>query len=153
MTYSQGRIVLSPSVVVGEGDQLTLSEYTYQTSLVAEAQRLIEGDRLNANVPTYRAAGVVVEVVPAEKLLVAVSATIVTNDGYDRDAVLAEVRTEISNYINTLPIGGDVVVSEIIERAMSVRGMYDISISQPTTNIPVAFNEVARALFDEIGVQ
>lgn len=153
MTYSQGRIVLSPNVVVGEGDQLTLSEYTYQTSLIAEAQRLIEGDRLDANVPTYRAAGVVVEVVPAEKLLVAVLATIVTNDGYDRDAVLAEVRTEISNYINTLPIGGDVVVSEIIERAMSVRGMYDIAISQPTTNIPVAFNEVARALFDEIGVQ
>ena len=152
MTFSQGRIVLSDQVQLREGDRLSIVEYTRRTSLIAEAQRLIEGDPTDPDVPTYRAAGVVIEVVPAEKRLISLSGNIIVSTGYNRDAVLAEVRSALSTYINTLPIGGDVIVSELIEQAMAVRGMYDFTLNTPQSNIAIAFNQVARALFDEIEV-
>jgi uncharacterized phage protein gp47/JayE len=152
MTFSQGRIVLSDTVQLREGDRLSIVEYTRRTSLIAEAQRLIEGDSTDPDAPTYRAAGVVIEVVPAEKRLISVSGNITVSTGYNRDTVLAEVRSSLSNYINTLPIGGDVIVSELIEQAMSIRGMYDFTLNTPQSNIAIAFNQVARALFDEVEV-
>tara|TARA_R110002110_G_scaffold92555_11_gene241492 strand:+ start:1533 stop:2936 length:1404 start_codon:yes stop_codon:yes gene_type:complete len=152
MTYSQGRIVLSQNVGLLEGDQLTISTYTRRTSLIADAQRLIEGDSSDPDVPTYRAAGVVIEVMPAEKRLIALSGNIITKDDTDRATVLTEVRSSLSDYLNTLPIGGDVIISELIEQAMRVSGMYDFTLNTPTDNIAIGFNQVARALFDQIEV-
>lgn len=159
VVYSQGRIVLNPNLIVGAGvgvpenARLSITGYDRFTGLLAEAQRLVEGDTTDSNTPQYRASGVIIEVKPADKVLTSVSATIVANDGFDRVAVITEVKNNISNYINSLPIGDDVVISEIIERAMNVSGMYDITVNAPTENLTVAFNEVARILFDDVEVQ
>ena len=150
--HSQGRIVLSPNIQIQENSRLIALHYIRQRGLVESAQILVEGSR-DGTIPMYRASGVVIEVVPADKILTSVQATIVVNDGFDRPTVLTEVKTSINNYINTLGIGDDVVVSEIIERAMRVQGMYDITIESPVNNITIAFNEVARILFDDIEVQ
>lgn len=152
VVYSQGRIVLSNDIQVQENSRLIVLSYTRQKGLVESAQILVEGSR-DGTLPMYRASGVVIEVIPASKILISVDANIVVNDGFDRPSVLTEVKTSINSYVNTLGISDDVVVSEIIERAMRVQGMYDITINSPIDNITVAFDEVARILFDDIEVQ
>lgn len=152
VVYSQGRIVVSPDITIQENAQVSIASYIHIGGLVEAAQVLVEGSR-SGDILMYRASGVVVEVVPADKIPVAVDARIVVNDGFDREVALSEVRTAINNYINTLDIGEDVVVAELIERAMAVRGMYDVVISSPESNITIAANEVARIIFDDIEVQ
>lgn len=152
IVHSQGRIVLSPTINIRENSRLLMPRYVRQRGLVESAQILIEGSR-DGTIPMYRASGVVVEVVPADKILTQVDASVVVSDGFDRPTVLTEVKASINNYINGLSIGQDVIISEIIERAMSVQGMYDMTINAPQNNITVAFNEVARILFDHIEVQ
>ena len=152
VVHSQGRIVLSNDIQVQENSRLIVLSYTRQKGLVESAQILVEGSR-DGTLPMYRASGVVIEVIPASKILISVDANIVVNDGFDRPSVLTEVKTSINSYVNTLGISDDVVISEIIERAMRVQGMYDITINSPTDNITVAFDEVARILFDDIEVQ
>lgn len=152
VVYSQGRIVTSPDFQIRENAQVSIVKYLHIGGLIEATQLLIEGSR-SGDIRMYRAAGVVVEVVPAEKVLLNVAASIVVNDGFNRDVILTEVRTAISNYINTLGIGDDVIVAELIERAMAVRGMYDVTITAPEVNRTIAANEVARIIFDEIEVQ
>jgi len=127
------------------GDRLSVAPYAYYTGLVAEAQRLINGDPLDpVTYPTWHGAGVVPRVkVPGVRWVV-VNAALAVLDGYDRDVVIPLVELALSDYINGLDIGSDVIHAELVERSMAVEGMYDVLFSQPTTNIPVSDTDVAR---------
>ena len=127
-------------------DRVTIEPYTYWTDLVAEAQRLIDGDPNDReNYPSWRAAGEVVRCWPPIVRLVSVHATCAVLDGFNRAATLEQVVAALSDYINGLGIGEDVIHAEMVQRAMEVPGMYDVLFAD-IENIPIADDEVARIL-------
>lgn len=129
------------------GDKLVIEAYTAYGGLIALAQKLIDGDINDVlNFPSWRAAGVVARVLPplVRQIIIRATVSVKTRDGYDRDTVKEQVRQALAEYVNNLSIGDDVILSELIERAMAIPGMYDILFDAPQGNIPVADNEVAR---------
>lgn len=136
------------------GDKVTIKPYTYWLDLVAEAQRLVDGDIANpTNYPCWRAAGVVVRCLPPNVRQLQVQLTTAVLDGYTRSAVLEQVAAVLADYVNALNIGDDVIYAELMQRAMDVPGMYDVLFTLPTENVPVADDEVARLLLSNLTVE
>jgi uncharacterized phage protein gp47/JayE len=136
------------------GDQVTVDPYTYWTDLVAEAQRLVDGDISDpTSYPCWRAAGVVVRCLPPNVRQLQARLTCAVLDGYNRAAVLTQVAEVLADYVNALNIGEDVIHAELVQRAMDVPGMYDVLFTLPTENVPVADDEVARLLLSNISVE
>jgi uncharacterized phage protein gp47/JayE len=143
LNSASGQIFLTTPL--DPGDDVTI-EYTWYIDLIAEVQKVVDGDPNDrVNYPGWRAAGVQVLVRPPVIIGTVIEIGIVVLDGFDRATVAAAVETEIAKYINGLGIGNDVVVSEIVERAMSVQGMYDCTVFAPAANITIAPEQLPRS--------
>jgi uncharacterized phage protein gp47/JayE len=156
VTAPWGLLVLSPTAFptgLAAGDRLYIEPYQYFTGLIAEAQRLIDGDPADlVNFPMWRAEGVVVRVLAPFPVTINVSCSIVVAQGFARSTVAVLVQQAIAAYIASLNIGEDVILAALIERAMSVEGMFDVVFSLPLGNIAIADNQVARANISNISV-
>lgn len=122
---------------------VVVANYDYYTGLLAEVQKVVDGDTTDpTNYPGLRAAGihVVVETPTIRRITVRVS--ISARAGIQEADLTANVQESIESYINGLGVGENVIVAEIIERAMAVDGMFDIVVSTPTSNITVLENEL-----------
>lgn len=147
---ASGRIYFDPPLVTAETIDAT---YTYYTGLIAEVQRVIDGDvNDRTNYPGYRAGGVLVRVQAPTVINQNVTAVLTVLDGYERAAVVTTAEDEVSRYINNLGISGDVIRNELIERIMSVPGVFDVALTFPTVNQPILDNEVARILDVDINI-
>ncbi len=73
---------------------------------------------------------------------------VTTDEGVSLASVLNEISSAVLGYVNSRKVGQEVVLSEIIAAAQSVSGVFDIEISNQTSNIVVADGELAR-LADE----
>ena len=125
------------------------AEYRYYTGLIAETQRIIEGDPDDLRVPGVRAAGIQVAVRTPLVVFQSLVGSLSVREGFDSTVVLNNVQAAIQDYINNLDIGADIIVAEIIERAMAVDGMFNFRISDLTGSSPAAdqvvlSNQVAR---------
>jgi uncharacterized phage protein gp47/JayE len=139
---ANGQIKLNTALTAGDDVAMT---YTYFTGLLQETQKVIDGDPNDrTNYPGYRAAGVLVRVLPPTAANQLVTCDITVLDGYSQTDIAAQVRDEIATYINNLGIGNDVIVSEMIERAMSIEGMYDITVSTPAANVSILDDQLPR---------
>lgn len=152
LNASTGQISLSTTVFptgLAPAD-VCVAEYRFYTGLIQATQRVIDGDALNPQqFPGVRAAGIVVYVLPPQVLLQSVTANLSVASGFDVTAVTARVRDAIQEYINSLNIGDDVIVAELIQRIMDVDGMFDVFLqdltgSSPPTNQVVGATQVAR---------
>lgn len=105
----------------------------------------IEGDG-TLNNPGYRPAGVLINYASAIKVVFNPTITIYYNSDEDPDTLKPIVEQDVSNYINKLKIGEDVILSKITDIIMSVIGVEDVVISIPSSNvlIDVDAGEVAR---------
>ena len=140
---AQGKIVfLSGGIFamgyLAAGDKIR-AEYRYYTGLIQETQKVIDGDPLDPLVyPGVRAGGIQVLVQAPSLISQSLIGTISVLSGFDTTVVAAAVSTAVQDYINNLPIGDDVIVSELIERAMGVNGMFNFSIQSLTGSAPAA---------------
>ncbi len=80
------------------------------------------------------------------------TATLFQEDGINTTQTLSAIETNITNYINNLQIGEDVVYSQLIEEAMIVPGVYKFEINKLdytefATN-PYAFNNTDQKIID-----
>jgi len=133
-----------PAMLVGYGAR---ANYRYYTGLIQETQRIIDGDPATpTRRPGVRAAGVQVFVKAPATVFQTVTGGITVLPDFDPLLVGNEVESAVQDYVNTLDIGADVIVSEIIERAMGVGGMFDISLTAPTANQVILANQVARVV-------
>jgi len=121
------------------------AEYRFYTGLIAETQRVIEGDPTDARVPGVRGHGVQIQVLAPQTLYQSVVAQVSVLDDYDPAVVIQGVRSAIQDYINGLGIGEHVIVSELIERAMGVAGMFNFRLTSLTGSSPAADQIVLRA--------
>lgn len=127
-------------------DKVT-DEYTWYINLVKEVQKVVDGDPADrTNYPGWRAAGVLVLVRAPTIVNVVVSAGVTVTDAFVgvRASVLSAVQTAIAAYINGIGIGGDVVLAEMIQRAMEVPGVFDVTFFAPLGNLSVLPDQLPR---------
>ena len=148
---ANGQVQFAPVLVAGE--RITAS-YSYFVGLIAEAQKIIEGDPQDRQAyPGYRAAGCNVVVRAPDLTAVDVTASLVVENGYDADAARFRAKEMATRYINTLGIGADVVFYEVIAQMMEVPGVIDVRdmlLNGDTTNILVSPENLPRATTVEI---
>lgn len=139
---ASGQIDFAPALSAGEG---ITADYTRYTGLVAEAQRVVDGDENDpVNYPGLRAAGILVVVKTPQVLIQTVTAAVVVMDGFSQTTVKANVKQAVKDYINSLTISGDVICSELIRRMMGVAGVYDVTLLTPETNVILLDDQLAR---------
>jgi len=129
---------------------------TYNPTLFARARKIILGDHTDMlNFPGYRAAGIKLQILPPNLLLIGMTAVLDIYDAtiYSPDAIVDEAKTKIEQYINSQELGLDIILTEITTAAQNAhKDIIDIRISQMTVNsvpvvignIPVAFNAIAK---------
>lgn len=123
------------------------ADYTSFEGLIAEVQKVIDGDPSDrANYPGYRAAGVRVQVLAPQTVYQTVTGNITVLTNYNQTTVAAAASAAVNAYINGLRIGEDVILNEIRERAMAVPGMYDLQLTAPTSNTVILDTQLARVL-------
>lgn len=146
LNTARGHIELATPLTVG---QSVTARYRYFTGLIQETQKIIDGDPTNpTQKPGVRAAGIQVYVAQPQAIYQTLVANIAVLDGYTTSVVAGKVKTEIQQYINSLDIGEDVIVAELIERAMSVDGMFNFTITSLSGGAAadqiILTNQVAR---------
>jgi uncharacterized phage protein gp47/JayE len=150
-------VATSPSDVKGLQALDTVHiRYKWYGGLIEEAQKIVDGDASDRpNYPGVRAAGVDVRVLPPTILSQTVEATINIDPGHESSGVVAECKTAIMNYINGLPINGDIYITELIYVLQGVSGVRDViwtSGGDPynPTNTIVGEGELARVALEDI---
>jgi hypothetical protein len=156
---TEGQIVLDSTVYptgLTASDTVT-AEYRYYTGLIQATQRLINGDQSDPlRYPGVKAEGIQVIVQAPTVLFQTVTASIAVLDGFDPVKVAANVSQAIQDYINSLGIGENVIYAELIQRAMDVAGMYNITVTDLSGSAPVdqtvADYQVARITSSDISL-
>lgn len=117
--------------------------YSYYTGLIATVQRIITGDSDDeANFPGENCASVRTYVEAPTIRRINVNISIVAQNGFDEADLSPVVQEALENYISSLGIGQDVIRAEIIERAMDVTGVLNVSVKLPTGDITILENEL-----------
>jgi uncharacterized phage protein gp47/JayE len=125
--------------------------YSYYTNIIAEAQRVLEGDLDNPEAyPGIKAAGIMLSVEAPVIKRITVRASITAAAGFSEASLVDSVAANIEAYINSKKIGEDIIRSKIIDVAHNVRGVADIVVITPTNNITVLDNELPVA-YDSSG--
>jgi phage-related baseplate assembly protein len=142
-----------PSGLVATDNIKASYAYFDDSGLLAITQKIIDGDPSDrVNYPGYRAAGVLVRVLSPTVRQMLFTANITVKHGFNQVGIAAQVSASISEYVNGLGIGDDVILSELIDRAMSVPGMFDVLILNPTSNTVISDSELARILDSNITI-
>ena len=129
---------------LANGDTVSAA-YTYYTGLIAEAQKIVDGDPSDyTNYPGYRAGGTKWVVSVPVVQIQTITLSIVIADGFDTDTVESAVQDAIREYINNLGISDDVLRSEIINTVMNVNGVYDTTLTLPANNVVLLDDQLAR---------
>jgi uncharacterized phage protein gp47/JayE len=112
-------------------------------SLISEVQSVIDGDGTEDN-PGYRSAGIKVEVKKPTIVTQNIVAILSTVPGIDIDQIESDVGTALTDYLNTLELGSDIIYNELIAAIMSVFGVIDVSLTTPSSNVSISSSQVGR---------
>ena len=125
------------------GDALQALRYTHYTGLIQRVQTVVNGSPVDPlNFPGIAAAGIKVYVsFPRPRPAPQVRLAIQVRSGFVESVVAAEVRNVLTNYLQSLKVGEDIILNELVERAMGVDGMFDVQFSSPTSNFVVLEDE------------
>lgn len=91
-----------------------------------------------------KSAGITVSVSEPTVINVSVTATITVESGYVATAIKNNVKETLTNYLDAINIGVDVYLAKLIDIAMGVEGVENISITTPASDVSIGANEIAR---------
>ena len=137
------------TVIVDDGTRVV------DTDLEADVRKVINGDPTDMiNYPGKGTAGIGYEVIaptihefaPGQHgTNVTLTATVLSSVIVDYDLLKVAIQTSVEQYINTLTLGANVLLSEIIRVVKNTSSsIYDVTISDPTENVEVLNTEFAR---------
>jgi hypothetical protein len=130
--------------------------YLYYTGLLRRAQRIVDGYEPDAeNFPGRRAVGGVIEILPPLIKRLSISINVTTDEGVNLGDISSNIKSVIINYISSLGVGEDVIVSEIIANVMQIKGVGAVTFTNPipsTERITISSNEKATITPDDIGI-
>ncbi len=120
-----------------------LGHYTYATGLVQLAQKVVTGDPNDpTSFPGLAAGGIIINIDTPNLRQITIIISISVENGFIESDVSAEVNRVLTNYIDSLNINDNVIVAEIIERAMGVEGVINCGVSTPSGDIIVLEDEL-----------
>ena len=133
---------------------MIVAHYDYYTNLIAQVQKVLEGDLNSPNTfPGVKAAGINLRVQEATVRRINVRASITAEQGFLETDLAPAVRRAIEDYINGLKVGSSVIVAKMIEAAYTVPGVRDIVVTTPSRNVvvledqlPVAYSTTGTTL-------
>lgn len=130
------------TIILDDGTQ------TISAALLASAEKILYGDPDDlVNYPGKNAEGIgYVFVAPTiVSVSIGITATRLSNIPVDLTTIQTDIVTAVEQYINTLQLGRDVLLSEVFRVAKnSNNAIYDMAIVSPSANISINQNEFAR---------
>jgi uncharacterized phage protein gp47/JayE len=145
-----GKLGYSTDVTTG------VDGYLYYTGLLRRVQRIVDGYEPDAeNFPGRRAVGGLIETLPPLIRKIVVSINVTTDEGVNLGDISNNIKSVIINYIQTLGVGQDVIISEMIAAVMNIKGVGAVTFTNPTPDterITIANNEKATISPEDIGI-
>lgn len=130
--------------------------YLYYTGLLRRVQRIVDGYEPDAeNFPGRRAVGGAIETLPPLVRRIVITVNITTDEGVNLGDISNNIKSVVINYIQTLGVGQDVILSEIIAAIMNIKGVGAVTFTNPTPDterIVIANNEKATIQPEDIGI-
>ena len=134
-------------VAASDGASPSVGAFLYTIGLGAYVQRVINGDPTNFNdFPGLRASGSKVVVVVPTVVSPSLTVKVIPARGFTDAQITPSVSTTVQNYINSLGIGDNIIVAEIIREVKALVGVDDVAMISPTSNITVPSNQIARII-------
>ena len=119
------------------------AHYSYSTGLMYEVQKVLNGDPDNPTTyPGVVAAGIIVHVDTPVIRSVEITVSLTVTNGYDALEVANEVKVSLQGYIDSRRIGDNILISRIIETAMQVGGVENVTVKSPVADIVILENEL-----------
>ena len=111
--------------------------------MIEDVLDIILGDSTATN-PGYKPAGINLRVLGPTKVTVAIAVVITDTGDVSRTTISTNVAAAVTDYINNLQIGEDVIFNELVQRIMEVVGVYDLEMTNPLTNVSIGSTQIAR---------
>ncbi len=127
--YDTDRLGYFKIYVTGVNGEVNTSQITEITDFVADEVKSA-GIMFTVEQPTY--------------IDVAVSAAITYDSGYSYGNIGDDIEAAITDYINSLNIGDDVLYSKLIQVIMNVTGVADVNITVPSGDYTIDSDEKAQ---------
>lgn len=122
-----------------------LAAYSYWTGLLALVHKTIYGDDSNlGSFPGYGAAGITFRVLAPTVKNIQVELDVSLAEGVTISSLENDIKSAVTGYVNTLGVGEDVVIERIRAAVIAISGITDVVINNPTANIAIADNEIAK---------
>jgi uncharacterized phage protein gp47/JayE len=120
-----------------------VANYDYYINLAATVQKVLEGDPNDEiNFPGVKAAGINLSVEAPTIRRITVQASISAKPGFVETDLYDDVRIKIEQYITSLGLGEDVIISRIIDAAHDNAGVASVRISIPEQDVVILENEL-----------
>lgn len=141
--------ILNPENGLPAGSAL-VATYSYYSGLLAYVQKVVNGDPDNTTeFPGLAAVGPRIAVRAPSRKNLSFVLSIVAERNATEENLYDPASDAVYNYINSLGVGEDVILAEIIQRvkavaANGVEPIRDVKIISPTENITVLENQLPR---------
>ena len=124
--------------------------YEYYTGLLRRVQRTVDGFNLDPTTyPGLKGVGTRIEILPPLIRKLDLSLNVTFKDGINISDVTDSVKVVMSNYINGLGAGEDVILSEIIAEVMKVKGVEAATFTDPVPSTErFLISEYEKAFID-----
>ena len=132
-------------VAANDGAAPGVGAYTYTAGLGAYVQRVVNGDRtVPEDFPGLKALGTNVLVLAPTVVSETFEVQVVAARGFSDVQLAALATSAIETYVNSLGIGVNIVLSEIVRLVKNIPGVDDVRMILPTTNIAVPDGQIPR---------
>ena len=135
---------------------LGVDGYLYYTGLLRRVQRIVDGYEPDAeNFPGRRSVGGLIETLPPLIRRVSITVNVTTGDGVNLGDISNNIKSAVINYVGSLGVGEDVILSEIIAAIIAIKGVAAVTFTNPvpsTERITIADNEKATITPNDIGI-
>lgn len=126
------------SATVFSNDNLGVSTPGHVTVRISGPNGSIPGSDVINNVAAALAAqdlaNITIHVTTFTQLPIAVTVTVTAATGYVHADLVPNVQSAITNYIASVPVGGTLYISGIIQYVREVAGVADVTVQAPATN-------------------
>lgn len=122
--------------------------YLYYVGLMRTVQRVIDGYEPDSSTyPGRRAVGSTIELLPPLIKKISMVLKIATRDGVNLNDVTNDIKSTIINYVASLGVGEDVVLSEVIRRVKNITGIDAVTFTSPVPSEErISVNDNEKAL-------
>ena len=128
--------------------------YQYYTGLLRRLQRIVDGYEPDSiTYPGMRAIGGLIEFLPPIYKRVKLSLTVTTKDGFNINEISSNIISAVVQYVNSLDVGQDVILSAVVVEVMSIRGVAAVTITTPAAGTErITIDDTSKAYMESTDV-